>query len=130
MQNHNIQNIDLKSVKIFGYAWALILLMIWNQFKDKNFLIFLSFIFFAITLISPKIFIKIKLYDCWIKFGNFVGKINSKIIIAILFFAVFCPIGIVMKLFGKDLLNKKLDKNTTSYFIPRVNNLSNMKNQF
>lgn len=59
-----------------------------------------------------------------------MGKINSKIIIFILFYFIFLPIGLVFKILKKDLLKKKLDKSSNSYFIDRVTQPGDMKNQF
>jgi hypothetical protein len=40
------------------------------------------------------------------------------------------PIGIILKILRKDLLRKKIDKLSTSYFIDRELQPQNMKNQF
>ena len=75
-------------------------------------------------------FFKTHILQRWIQFGNLIGKINYTIIIFFLFFFIFTPMAILLKIFGKDLLNKKLDKNCESYFKPRTAPLSDMKNQF
>ena len=38
--------------------------------------------------------------------------------------------GIIIRLFGKDLLKQKLDKNVKSYWIERTDPIGSMKNQF
>ena len=48
----------------------------------------------------------------------------------IVFFFVITPIGLFMKLIGKDLLNNKLDNNKKSYWIIRDKVKSSMKQQF
>ena len=47
----------------------------------------------------------------------------------IIFFIVVTPIGIIMRLLGKDLLNLKYNKQTT-YWIEKAGPKSKMKNQF
>jgi hypothetical protein len=47
----------------------------------------------------------------------------------IIFFFVVTPIGIIMRLLKKDLLNLKYDK-INSYWINKINPKSKMKNQF
>ena len=45
-----------------------------------------------------------------------LGWINTRLILFIIFYLVFTPIGLVMRLFGVDLLDKKIDKNKNSYW--------------
>ena len=47
----------------------------------------------------------------------------------IIFFFVVTPIGITMRILGKDLLNLKFNK-ARSYWIKKVGPKSKMKNQF
>lgn len=55
------------------------------------------------------------IYIVWMKFGNVMSWINTRIILGILFYGMFLPIGIVMRLFGKDLMHRKLDEKLSSY---------------
>jgi hypothetical protein len=47
-----------------------------------------------------------------------------------LYFGFFTPISLVLKLLGKDLLNKKIDKSQESYWVERKTQPQSMKNQF
>ncbi len=124
-----------KDLRNFGLIWSGIFLTIalfplLHHQSLKPWALYLS-VFFAITaLLYPQIFSQTKFYQTWIKFGDFMGKINSKIIIFILFYFIFLPIGLVFKILKKDLLKKKLDKSSNSYFIDRVTQPGDMKNQF
>ena len=65
----------------------------------------------------------------WFKFGIFLGKIISPLVMGIIFFLVVTPIGILMRLLNKDLLNLKFNNNS-SYWIEKTEPKSKMKNQF
>ena len=65
----------------------------------------------------------------WFRFGIFLGKIISPVIMGIIFFLVVTPIGLIMRLLGKDLLNLKYSENK-SYWIEKDGPESKMKNQF
>ena len=65
----------------------------------------------------------------WFKFGMYLGKIISPLIMGIIFFLVVTPIGLLMKIFKKDLLNLKYNSNKT-YWIKKTGPKSKMKNQF
>jgi hypothetical protein len=55
----------------------------------------------------------------WMKFGLLLAKIVSPIALGILFYLVFTPIGLVMRMAGKDPLRLKADPNAKSYWIDR-----------
>ena len=54
----------------------------------------------------------------WFKFGIFLGKIISPIVMGIVFFIVVTPIVLLMRLLKKDLLNLKFT-NEHSYWIDK-----------
>jgi len=58
-------------------------------------------------------------YGLWMKFGHVMGWINTRIILGLVFYTVFFPIGLFMKLIGRDSLNRKFLPNQTSYRIKR-----------
>ena len=65
----------------------------------------------------------------WFKFGIFLGKIISPLVMGIIFFLVVTPIGLLMRLLNKDLLNLRFNNNG-SYWIEKTEPKSKMKNQF
>jgi hypothetical protein len=69
----------------------------------------------------------------WLRLGLFLGKVISPIALGVLFFVVLVPIGIAMRMAGKDPLRLKRDAGTQSYWIPRMPPgppPDSMKNQF
>ena len=87
----------------------------------------ISFIFLILGLINSKILTPLN--RLWFKFGLLLGKFISPLIMGIIFFAVVTPIGIIMRLLKKDLLNLKYNKKET-YWIDKTGPKSKMKNQF
>ena len=65
----------------------------------------------------------------WVKFGELIGKIVAPLVMALIFFIILTPIGLFLRLIGKDLLNIKLNKNKT-YWINRDKKPGSMKRQF
>ena len=87
----------------------------------------ISIIFLVLGLLNSKILTPLN--KLWFKFGIFLGKIISPIIMGIIFFLVVTPIGLLMRLLGKDLINLKYNNNK-SYWIEKKGPKSKMKNQF
>lgn len=56
----------------------------------------------------------------WMRFGLLLHRIVSPVVLGIMFFGVITPIGLVMRLFGKDPLRLQLDKAAASYWIERT----------
>ena len=87
----------------------------------------ISIIFLALGIVNSKILTPLN--SLWFKFGIFLGRIVSPIVMALIFFAVVTPIGLIMRLLRKDLLNLKYNKKK-SYWIEKNGPKSKMKNQF
>ena len=87
----------------------------------------IAFIFLILGMLNSKILTPLN--TVWFKFGLFLGKIVSPIVMGIIFFLIVTPISIVMKIFGKDLLNLKYN-NQKSYWVEKNDPKSKMKNQF
>jgi integral membrane sensor domain MASE1 len=54
-------------------------------------------------------------YRVWMKFGQFMGRVNSTIILTMVFFIIFTPVGIIMRAIRRDSLKRKLEKEHQSY---------------
>lgn len=69
----------------------------------------------------------------WMALAVVIGFFASRLILVILFYAVLTPIGLVMKMFGKDILDERIDKNKTSYWVDRIvkeKNKESYENQY
>jgi hypothetical protein len=67
----------------------------------------------------------------WMRFGMLLGKVISPVILAFLFYAVFLPVGLLLKLVRKDILNLKLKPEADSYWIDStLAPPTSMKDQF
>jgi hypothetical protein len=55
----------------------------------------------------------------WMKFAFVLGWINVRILLGLFFYLIVTPIGVIMRLFGKDLLDKKIDRSAKSYWIKK-----------
>ncbi|HQQ75530.1 MAG TPA: SxtJ family membrane protein, partial [Pseudomonadales bacterium] len=48
-------------------------------------------------------------YKPWMKLAEGLGFINTRIILFIVFYGLFLPMGVVMRLFGKDPMQRKME---------------------
>ena len=131
MSNENT-DIKIGSNRSFGIVFFIVFLVVglYPFISDgtlRIWSIILSLIFLILGLVNSKLLTPLN--KIWFKFGIFIGKMMSPLIMGIIFFLVVTPIGLLMRLFNKDLLNLKF-KNTHSYWIEKTEPKSKMKNQF
>lgn len=55
----------------------------------------------------------------WTQLGVLLGKLAAPVALSVLFYAVLAPLGLVMRLTGRDPLRLKLDAHADSYWIAR-----------
>ena len=91
-------------------------LVLFLLFKKTAFIYLAAFIFTASAL-SPVAANFI--YKWWMKFAQFMGNINSKVLLTIIFFVFLTPLAFLYRLFGKDPLQLKRNLKKPSYFINR-----------
>ena len=118
--------------KSFGILFFIVFLLIaiWPIFASgpiRIWAIILSLIFLVLGLINSKLLTPFK--KTWIKFGEILGKFIAPIVMGFIYFLIITPIGLFMRLIGKDLLSIKFDKEK-SYWIKRSKNINTMKRQF
>tara|TARA_Y100000996_G_C22365713_1_gene578833 strand:- start:326 stop:703 length:378 start_codon:yes stop_codon:yes gene_type:complete len=116
----------------FGILFFIVffLIAIWPLIDSGSIRIWsivLSFIFLILGILNSKLLSPLK--SAWIKLGEILGKIIAPIVMGFIYFIIITPIGILMRLIGKDLLGIKYSKNN-SYWIKRAKNINTMKRQF
>ena len=126
------ENIQISSNKSFGIVFSFVFLFIAlyplsYSGEIRGWSAIISLIFLVLGLLRSKILTPLN--KVWFKFGIFLGKIISPLIMGIIFSLVVTPIGLIMRILGKDLLNLKYNMNK-SYWIKKNGPKSIMKNQF
>ena len=127
-----MDNVKINSNRSFGIVFFVIFLIIslYPLLNKDDFRIWslgVSLIFLFLGLINSNILTPLN--KMWFRFGMTLGKIVTPIIIGAIFFLVVTPIGFIMRIIGKDLLNLKFNKEE-SYWIKKLDPKSKMKNQF
>ena len=100
----------IASNRSFGIVFFILFLIIgiYPILNDQNIRIcsiIVSLIFLILGSINSRILTPLNII--WLKFGLVLGKLVSPFIMATIFFLVVTPTGIIMRIFGKDLLNLK-----------------------
>jgi len=127
-----MDEVKIGSNRSFGIVFFVVFLIIAtypliNGDELRLWSLIISIVFLSLGLVNSKILNPLN--KLWFKFGIFLGKIISPLVMSIIFFLVVTPIGLLMRLFNKDLLNLKFNNNS-SYWIEKTEPKSKMNNQF
>ena len=130
LKNSNIKIGTNKSFGIVFFLFFSIVSVFPVFFKDGNIRIWyliIAIIFLILGLLNSKVLTPLN--KIWFKFGILLGSFVSPIVMGLIFFTVVTPTALLLRAFGKDLLNLKKN-NKKSYWIERSPIKSQMKNQF
>ena len=121
------------SNRSFGILFFLVFLGfgLWPLTKEMSpniYLIIISVIFLILGLLNSKLLSPLN--NLWIKFGEILGKVIAPIVMAVVYFLILTPISLLVRLFGKDVIEMKFNNNVKSYWIKRKKHLGTMDKQF
>ena len=127
-----MDDIKISSNRSFGIVFFFIFLLIsvYPLLYNENIRIWsliISITFLFLGIINSRILTPFN--HIWFKFGLVLGRFISPLIMGLVFFLVVTPIGLLMRVFKKDLLNLRFDNNDT-YWINKQEPKSKMKDQF
>ena len=131
----NIEDLKLPSNKKFGFFFTLVFVFVAAYFHysaNLNYayiFIALALIFLLITLIKSEALLPFN--KIWMCFGLLLGRIVSPIVLGIIFFGLFTPIAVFMRLSGRDELRLNFMQKA-SHWISRNQSIKteSFKNQF
>ncbi len=131
MKNKN--KIKISSNRSLGIVFFLVffLIGIWPVLSNESirlWFIILSFVFLVLGLINSNFLTPLN--KIWYQFGILLGNIISPIVMLIIFFLVITPIGIVLRIFKKDILQLKTSKKQKTYWINRNQKIGSMRKQY
>lgn len=127
-----MKRLKIPSNRNFGlvFFFVFFIISIWPLFNHGRiniFLVFLSFIFLLLGLVNSKLLMPLN--KLWFSFGLLLGRFISPIIMGVIFFGLVTPIGLLLRVFRKDILKLKLN-NKNTYWDKKNNLKNNFKNQF
>ena len=131
----NFKELQLPSNKKFGRFFSTVFLLLTIYFYFVGYITFLvvSISLFLLTVIitltKPSLLSPFNRF--WMLIGFIIGRVVSPIVLGIIFFLVFSPIAIIMRLFGRDELNLK-SKNADTFWKIRSDKIKqeSYKNQY
>ena len=109
-----LSQVKLPSNRKFGFFFSTIFLLasLYSYYIDSEFMVYILGLLCGILLITtitnPKVLLPLN--KLWMKFGILLGMIVSPILMGIIFFGIFTPIAMIMRLLGRDELRLRFKK--------------------
>ncbi|MFH1619306.1 MAG: SxtJ family membrane protein, partial [bacterium] len=109
---------DLRQFGItVGIGMAVLGSLFWWRGKDfYSYFLGISAALLFLGLTAPKILNPFQ--KVWMSMAVLMGWVMTRIILTVFFYLVITPIGLLLRMFGKDILNRKIDKGAQSYWVP------------
>jgi len=128
-----MNNIKAGSIRSFGIVFFFVFIIIalfplLNNHEIRIWSLIISLIFLFFGMVESPLLKPLNLI--WFKFGLFLGKMIAPIIMGIVYFIVVFPTFLILKLFKRNYLNIKYERNKNSYWINVENKQTTMRDQF
>ncbi|MEP3196750.1 MAG: SxtJ family membrane protein [Lentilitoribacter sp.] len=114
-------DIDTPSNRSFGFLFsfiflALALYLFYNNYlKLTLILMILSVVFLVISLVKAQLLHPMN--KAWMALGLALGLIVSPIVVCTIYFVLITPVALITKMFGRDELRIKMDRNKSSHWV-------------
>ncbi len=124
---------EISSEKSFGLVFAALffLIALYPLLDGDNLQLWalgLALLFVAVAYLAPSLLALPN--RLWFKLGMLLGAVVAPVVMGLVYFTTVVPVGLVMRLIGKDLLHKKMDAEAKSYWIERKEPIGLMEDQF
>jgi predicted membrane channel-forming protein YqfA (hemolysin III family) len=119
----SFENLKLPSNRKFGFFFTSVFALLGSYFLIESLnsaayvLLALAMLFLLATLIKADALLPLN--KLWMQLGLLLGMIVSPIILGIIFFGLFTPMSLLMKLFRRDELRLKLVADRNSHWKKR-----------
>ena len=125
-----------KALRDFGLIMAVMLIVMFGvvlpwlfSFATPYWPFIAAFVFAVGALLKPMLLAPVN--RIWLKLSNVLGWINTRLIMGLMYFFLIVPMGLVLRLLGKDPLSNEIMKDAKSYrIISKVRNKEHLEKPF
>lgn len=111
-----------RDVRNFGVTIGIVLVLLaafflWKERTSALYFASAGALFAALTWLLPGLMRP--LYRAWMAFAVVMGFVMTRVILTIIYYGMFTPIALIMKLLRKDLLHERIDKRAETHWVKR-----------
>lgn len=115
---------------VFGSILAVVALVSLWRGRGQLVVPFLgvSFLMVIVALVKPLLLSP--LHAAMLRIAGYMGWVNTRLILILVYSLVFTPVALVYKLLGKDPLSRSFEKDAASYWQPKDKRVEDEKKHF
>jgi len=83
----------------------------------RQWMLALAVVLILPALVAPRVLAPA--HRVWMALGAALGWVNTRLVLGLIFFGLITPMGLVLRLTGRDPMQRALDPNATTYRVPR-----------
>ncbi|MBX3350962.1 MAG: hypothetical protein KF747_19750 [Nitrospira sp.] len=130
--DHHATEKDLRQFGLLvGSVFAVIGLwpILFRSESPRLWAVILGCLLIALGAIAPRSLTQV--HAGWMKIGHVLGSINTRIILGVIYYLLITPMGLAMRLMGKDSMHRTLARDAETYRVVRAPRpRQHMRNQF
>jgi hypothetical protein len=114
--------VTVSSDRAFGIVFSVVFALVWlvpllRTGRARWWALAVGVLFLLVALTAPRLLHPFNVL--WAKLAILLHRVVSPVAMAVVFYLVFTPVGILLRALGKDPLRLRSDANADSYWIPR-----------
>ena len=114
--------IDPPSNRSFGWVFTTFFTLVgayslWRAGTTYPWMFGLAAVTAVVTLLSPGWLAPLN--RIWMKFGELLHHVVSPVVLGVIFYGVFTPVAMVMRMAGRDIMKRRFDQGAKTYWVKR-----------
>jgi hypothetical protein len=113
MSKKDLREFGLVTAGMIALVFGLLLPWIWDATSWPQWPWILAALLAVTALVLPASLKPV--YHWWMQLAHVLGWINTRILLSLVFFLIFSPIALILRLLGKDPMRRKFNPTEQSY---------------
>jgi len=114
---------DGPSNRSFGWLFTVVFTLagaysLWNKGWFYPWAFALAGMTALVTVLAPEWLSPLN--RAWMRFGELLHRIVSPVVLGVIFYGVFTPVGFFMRIVGRDVLNRRFESEAGTYWVSRT----------
>lgn len=112
----------LPSDRSFGLTFAVVFALLggWALWKSSPYALGIlgaATAFLVVALLLPRVLHPLNV--AWMRLGALLNRVVSPIVMGVIFFGLLTPVALFLRLRGRDVLQRRFDRDGASYWLAR-----------
>lgn len=113
---------EAPSNRSFGWLFTAVFSLVaayslWREGTAHAWLLGVAAVTAMVTMIAPQWLAPLN--RAWMKLGELLHRVVSPLVLGVIFYGVFTPVGLAMRMAGRDVLKRRFEAAARTYWVER-----------